>query len=149
MKETNLIKRKKYHIWNSTDGKFPQIPKIKYVRDFNEFVDKLEISTDTIFDLLWLYNISGLLVEKIVSYKDPDSEFGVRVAYTIFGTYVKENDTDQYFPEAETGPYNLGNTSSWDDNMDISMWIEDIRPLDNLQKDITAFYDTSKLNISN
>ena len=82
-----------------------------------------------------------------MQYRDPDEELGIRVAYTIFGTFVKENDTDQYFPEAETGPYNLGSASDWSEFMDLSMWVEEERPMSMLSEDIKNFYNTSKLNI--
>ena len=40
------------------------------MRDFDDLIDRLEYATDTIFDLLWLYNISRLIVEKVVNYQD-------------------------------------------------------------------------------
>ena len=92
MENINPIKRQKYHVWDGTKRTLPANPKVKYVRDFDDLIDRLEYATDTIFDLLWLYNISGLIVEKVVKYQDPESDFGIRVAFTIFGTYVKEND---------------------------------------------------------
>lgn len=141
------IRRKTYHVWDSTNKTLPGIPKIKYIKNFDDLIDKLEVATNTIFDLLWLYNISGLLVEKVVKYRDPDEKLGIRIAYTIFGTYVKENDTDRYFPEAETGPYNLGNASDWSDIVDLSMWVEEEREMSALADDIKDFYNTSGLNI--
>ena len=143
----NPIKRQKYHVWDGTNRTLPANPKVKYVRDFDDLIDRLEYATDTIFDLLWLYNISGLIVEKVVNYQDPESDFGIRVAFTIFGTYVKENDTDEYYPEAETGPYNLGNTSDWNSETDLSMWMEETRSMKYLKKDVRKFYDTTGLNL--
>ena len=148
MANNEPVKREKYHVWDSTNRSLPANPPVKFVRNFDELIDKLEVATDTIFDLLWLYNISGMMIEKVVKYRDPDEDFGIRVAYTIFGTYVKENDTDRYFPEAETGPYNLGNTSDWSDRMDLSMWVEQERLMHDLPTDIKTFYNTSSLNIS-
>ena len=147
MEIINPIKRQKYHVWDGTKKTLPAKPEVKYVRDFDDLIDRLEYATDTIFDLLWLYNISGLIVEKVVKYQDPESNSGIRVAFTIFGTYVKENDTDEYFPEAETGSYNLGNSSDWNSETDLSMWMEETRPMKYLKKDVRKFYDTTGLNL--
>lgn len=147
MENINPIRRQKYHVWDGTNRTLPANPKVKYVRDFDDLIDRLEYASDTIFDLLWLYNISGLIVEKVVKYQDPESDFGIRVAFTIFGTYVKENDTDEYYPEAETGPYNLGNSSDWNSETDLSMWMEETRSMKYLKKDVRKFYDTTGLNL--
>ena len=143
----NIIKKNGYKIWDMTSGELPEIPEVKFIGSFDEFFDSLEYRTNTMYDFLWIYNTTGFLVEKVIRYKDPDESVGIGVSYNMFGTFVKENDTDRYFPRAETGICNLGNFNTWEEYQHAIIWMEEVRPLNQLKEDITAFYDNSELGI--
>ncbi len=55
--------------------------------------------------------------------------------------------TYRYFPEAETGAYNLACTSDWTPFIDLSMWVEEERTMACLTEDIKNFYNTLQINI--
>ena len=136
-------------VWDCCDSKFGERPETKYLTDFDNFIKTVTESHDTIFDLLWFYNATGLLVE-IIRYYRVDCGFNyynIGVSHTIFGTYVKENNTDKIFPQAETGPYNLGTSPSWDQYQDIVVWEDEVRDIEQLDQDIKDFYKTDEILI--
>ena len=104
--------------------------------DNNEYVVVSKINVD---DKNYFY-----LIDKN---DNSNLNFDFKVAYSMFGTYAKDFNTDNPPFNADTGVYTLGSTTDWNNAHDLDVFIEDLRVYSDkkMREDIMAFYDMSDI----
>lgn len=146
---TITINEKNYLIYDYNHGKFHTRPEVRVNdEDYKRIIENIK-EFKTIWDYILLFNQTGLVVLKEVNYKNDDSDlnFDFKIAYSMFGTYVKDVNTENYPTDTETGVYSLGSASDWNNDHDLDIFIEDLRVYSDkkMHEDIKAFYDMSDI----
>lgn len=143
------IKEENYLIYDYNHGEFHTRPEVRVNdEDYKRIIDNIK-EFKTIWDYILLFNQTGLVVLKEVNYKNDNSNlnFDFKVAYSMFGTYAKDFNTDNPPFDADTGVYTLGSTTDWNNAHDLDVFIEDLRVYSDkkMREDIMAFYDMSDI----
>lgn len=146
---TTTIKEENYLIYVYNHEEFHTRPEIRvYPRDHKKIIEMVK-EFKTIWDYILLFNQTGLVVFKEVNYKNDNSylNFDFKVAFSMFGTYAKDFNTDNLPYDADTGVYIMGSTSDWNNAHDLDIFIEDLRVYSDkkMREDIMAFYDMSDI----
>lgn len=112
--------KENYIIDDLNNGVFPDTPEIKMENGYQEIIDRIP-EMKTIFDFIQVFNSTGLRisVNKSYSFTDGNREFSFSINFSMFGTRIDSNNSDEYPECSDTGVFAIGPSSSWDSEIHI------------------------------